>query len=92
LVEHIINSFKKETGIDLAKDQMAVQRIREAAEKAKIELSSISQTEINFISKTQISLESLECLGHLGTILEGWVALVEEIVSSPKITPRLVKD
>ena len=47
---------------------------------------------INLISKTQISLESLECLGHLGTILEGWVALVEEIVSSPKITPRLVRD
>ncbi|KAI9452377.1 heat shock protein 70 [Lactarius psammicola] len=52
LVEHIINSFKKQTGIDLSKDQMAIQRIREAAEKAKIELSSTSQTEINlpFIS------------------------------------------
>ena len=52
LVEHIINSFKKETGIDLSKDQMAIQRIREAAEKAKIELSATSQTEINlpFIS------------------------------------------
>jgi molecular chaperone DnaK len=52
LVEHLINSFKKETGIDLSKDQMAIQRIREAAEKAKIELSSTSQTEINlpFIS------------------------------------------
>jgi molecular chaperone DnaK len=52
LVEHIINSFKKQTGIDLSKDQMAIQRIREAAEKAKIELSSTTQTEINlpFIS------------------------------------------
>jgi molecular chaperone DnaK len=52
LVDHIINAFKKETGIDLTKDQMAIQRIREAAEKAKIELSSTSQTEINlpFIS------------------------------------------
>jgi molecular chaperone DnaK len=51
LVEHIINSFK-ETGIDLAKDQIAIQRIREAAEKTKIELSSTSQTETNlpFIS------------------------------------------
>ena len=47
LVEHIINSFKKESGIDLAKDQMAIQLIREAAEKVKIELSSTSQTEIN---------------------------------------------
>ena len=52
LVDHIINSFKKETGIDLSKDQMAIQCIREASEKAKIELSSTSQTEINlpFIS------------------------------------------
>ncbi|KAH8984773.1 heat shock protein 70 [Lactarius hatsudake] len=47
LVEHIINSFKKQTGIDLSGDQMAIQRIREAAEKAKIELSSTTQTEIN---------------------------------------------
>ena len=44
------------------------------------------------ISKTQISLECLECLGHLGAILEGWVALVEEIIFPPKITPRLVRD
>ncbi|KAI0260139.1 heat shock protein 70 [Gloeopeniophorella convolvens] len=52
LVDHLINSFKKDTGIDLSKDQMAIQRIREAAEKAKIELSSTTQTEINlpFIS------------------------------------------
>ena len=50
LVEHIINSFKNETGIDLAKDKMAIQRIREAAKKAKIELSSTSQTETNLPS------------------------------------------
>ncbi|KAH9485584.1 Heat shock 70 kDa protein [Psilocybe cubensis] len=47
LVEHILNEFKKETGVDLRGDQMAIQRVREAAEKAKIELSSTSQTEIN---------------------------------------------
>ena len=47
LVEHIINSFKKQTGINLSKDQMAIQHICEAAEKAKIELSSATQTEIN---------------------------------------------
>ena len=46
-------------GIDLAKDQMAIQHIREAAEKAKIELSSISQTEINlpFISSGPSGLQ-----------------------------------
>ncbi|KAF8648534.1 hypothetical protein AX16_006238 [Volvariella volvacea WC 439] len=47
LVDHILKEFKKESGIDLANDRMAIQRIREAAEKAKIELSSTTQTEIN---------------------------------------------
>ena len=47
LVEHILKEFKKTEGIDLASDRMAIQRIREAAEKAKIELSSTTQTEIN---------------------------------------------
>ncbi|THH08038.1 hypothetical protein EW145_g2975 [Phellinidium pouzarii] len=47
LVEHILKEFKKESGSDLGSDRMAIQRIREAAEKAKIELSSTSQTEIN---------------------------------------------
>lgn len=47
LVRHIVQNFKKESGIDLSADRMAVQRIREAAEKAKIELSSSPQTDIN---------------------------------------------
>lgn len=47
LVEHILEQFKKDEGIDLKNDNMAIQRVREAAEKAKIELSSTTQTEIN---------------------------------------------
>lgn len=47
LVQHIVEEFKKESGIDVSKDRMAIQRIREAAEKAKIELSSTAQTEIS---------------------------------------------
>jgi molecular chaperone DnaK len=47
LVNHLLAEFKKESGIDLSTDHMAIQRIRESAEKAKIELSSTSQTEIN---------------------------------------------
>jgi molecular chaperone DnaK len=47
LVKHILAEFKKDTGLDLSGDAMAVQRVREAAEKAKIELSSTTQTEIN---------------------------------------------
>lgn len=47
LVEYLAAEFKKENGIDLRDDRMALQRLKEAAEKAKIELSSASQTEIN---------------------------------------------
>jgi len=47
LIDYIINEFKKETGIDLKNDKMAFQRLREAAEKAKVELSSTISTDIN---------------------------------------------
>ncbi|KAF3166694.1 70-kilodalton heat shock protein [Orbilia oligospora] len=47
LVRHLVEQFKKEQGIDLSKDRMAIQRIREASEKAKIELSSSPSTDIN---------------------------------------------
>ena len=47
LVEYLAAEFKKEQGIDLKKDKLALQRLKEAAEKAKIELSSATQTEIN---------------------------------------------
>jgi molecular chaperone DnaK len=47
LVEYLADEFKKENGIDLRKDKLALQRLKESAEKAKIELSSAAQTEIN---------------------------------------------
>ncbi len=47
LVEYLADEFRKEQGIDLKKDKLALQRLKEAAEKAKIELSSTQQTEIN---------------------------------------------
>jgi molecular chaperone DnaK len=47
LVEYLASEFKKEQGIDLTRDKLALQRLKEAAEKAKIELSSATQTEIN---------------------------------------------
>ena len=55
LVEYLANEFKKDQGIDLKNDKLALQRLKEAAEKAKIELSSASQTEINlpFITADQ---------------------------------------
>jgi len=47
LVQWLVDEFKKDTGIDLSQDRMALQRLREASEKAKIELSNMQQTEIN---------------------------------------------
>lgn len=47
LLNYLVSEFKKEQGIDLSKDRLALQRLREAAEKAKIELSSTMQTDIN---------------------------------------------
>lgn len=54
IVDYLVQEFKKETGIDLTSDRMAMQRLREAAEKAKIELSGLPQTNVNlpFISVT----------------------------------------
>ncbi len=55
LVDYLASEFKKENGIDLRKDKLALQRLKEASEKAKIELSSAQQTEINlpFITADQ---------------------------------------
>jgi molecular chaperone DnaK len=55
LVDYLATEFKKETGIDLRNDKLALQRMKEASEKAKIELSSVSQTEVNlpFITADQ---------------------------------------
>jgi len=55
LVDYIAEEFKKQEGVDLKKDAMALQRLKEAAEKAKTELSSSSQTDVNlpFITATQ---------------------------------------
>lgn len=47
IINHLVDAFKKSDGIDLSKDQMALQRLKEAAEKAKIELSSAPETDVN---------------------------------------------
>lgn len=55
LLDHLVSTFKKDSGIDLSKDRLALQRLKEAAEKAKIELSSTQSTEVNlpFITADQ---------------------------------------
>jgi molecular chaperone DnaK len=47
VIEHIVSEFKNESGVDLTEDSLAMQRVKESAEKAKIELSTLQQTEIN---------------------------------------------
>ena len=55
IIDHLVKTFKDQNGVDLAKDKMAAQRLKEAAEKAKIELSSTQQTTVNlpFITATE---------------------------------------
>jgi molecular chaperone DnaK len=62
VMNYLIDQFKKETGIDLSKDKMAVQRLREASEKAKVELSSMVTTNINlpFITADQTGPKHLD--------------------------------
>ena len=62
IINYIADEFKKEHGIDLRQDRMALQRLKEAAEKAKIELSSVTSTDINlpFITATQDGPKHLE--------------------------------
>jgi len=60
LVEHLISTFKAKNGIDLTKDKMAMQRVREAAEKAKIELSASAQTSSTFLTSLWM-LKKIHC-------------------------------
>ena len=62
IIEWIVKEFKSESGIDLSKDRMALQRLKEAAEKAKMELSTVMETEINlpFITADQSGPKHLQ--------------------------------
>jgi molecular chaperone DnaK len=62
IIDWLITDFKKETGVDVSKDQMALQRLKEAAEKAKIELSTLFETEINlpFLTADQTGPKHLQ--------------------------------
>ncbi|MDP2927618.1 MAG: molecular chaperone DnaK, partial [Candidatus Omnitrophota bacterium] len=95
LLEYIVGQFKRETGIDLMNDKMAVQRVREGAEKAKIELSSTVSTDINLpfitadaagpkhltMSITRAKLEDL-----ISPIIERCRKPMEEALKDAKLT------
>jgi molecular chaperone DnaK len=97
LVDYIADKFKKENGIDLRTDKMALQRLKEAAEKAKIELSNVLETDINlpFITAdstgpkhltmkfTRATLESI-----VKSIVEKCSQSVDQALSDAKISPK----
>jgi molecular chaperone DnaK len=93
IVNYLAEEFKKEHGVDLSKDKMALQRLKEAAEKAKIELSSSQQTEINqpFISMDKNSGTPLHMVMKLTRAkLESLVG--DLIVKSMKPCAAALKD
>ena len=66
IIDYLVDEFKKEQGVDLRKDPLALQRLKEAAEKAKIELSSTQQTDINlpYITADAVGPEAPEHQAH----------------------------
>ena len=97
LIKHFIDEFKSESGFDLNTDPMALQRLKEAAEKAKIELSTTDQTEVNlpyitadasgpkhFVHKiTKAKLESL-----VGDLVKRSLAPVKTALKDAKLAPK----
>ena len=97
LIKHFIDEFKSESGFDLNTDPMALQRLKEAAEKAKIELSTTDQTEVNlpyitadasgpkhFVHKiTKAKLESL-----VGDLVKRSLEPVKTALKDAKLTPK----
>jgi molecular chaperone DnaK len=101
IVDWMITEFKKEQGIDLSKDRMAIQRLKEAAEKAKIELSQLMETEINlpFITANesgpkhmQMKLTRSKLEQLMEDLLQRTVGPVKQALSDAGITPDKIDE
>lgn len=97
LINYVADEFKRETGIDLRKDPMALQRLKEACEKAKCELSSVQQTEINlpFITADQSGPKHLRMTITRSKLEQLIIDLVEsslepckQALADAKLTPK----
>ncbi len=79
IIDYLVTEFRKETGVDLGKDRMALQRLKEAAERAKVELSSMMETEVNlpFITADQSGPKHL----NMKLTRAKLEALVEDIIA-----------
>jgi molecular chaperone DnaK len=101
VIQWIVDEFKKESGIDLRNDRMALQRLKEAAEKAKIELSSVMQSEINLpfitadasgpkhltMTLTRSKLEQL-----VGDLVENSLNPVRRALEDAKMSPSQINE
>lgn len=101
IIDWLIDEFKKDQGIDLTNDQMALQRLKESAEKAKIELSTIPETEINIpfvttdtsgpkhlnLKLTRAKLEDL-----VGDLIEKTIEPVKKALDDAKLKPSEIEE
>jgi molecular chaperone DnaK len=101
IIDFLVTEFKREQGIDLKQDRMALQRLKEAAEKAKIELSSAQQTEVNLpfitadasgpkhmtINITRAKLEQL-----VGELVEGTLGPLRQALQDAGLTPAQIDE
>ncbi len=101
IIEWLIEEFKRDQGIDLRNDRMALQRLKEAAEKAKIELSSTQQSEINlpFITADQsgpkhmvITLTRSKLEQLTGDLVEKTVGPVKQALSDAGVAPEKIDE
>jgi molecular chaperone DnaK len=101
IVEWMIAEFKRDQGIDVSKDRMAIQRLKEAAEKAKIELSQLQETEINLPFLTadasgpkhmQLKLTRSKLEQLMEDLLQRTVGPVKQALSDAGITPDKIDE
>jgi molecular chaperone DnaK len=101
IIDWLVQEFKKETGVDVSRDQMALQRLKEAAEKAKIELSTVLETEINLpfltadasgpkhmnVKLTRARLEQM-----VADILERAIGPCKQALADAGVTPQQIDE
>jgi molecular chaperone DnaK len=101
IMDWLIDEFRKETGVDVSKDQMALQRLKEAAEKAKIELSTLLETEINLPFLTadatgpkhlQMKLTRARFESMVNDILDRSIGPCKQALADAGITPQQIDE
>jgi molecular chaperone DnaK len=101
IIDWLIQEFKKETGVDVSKDQMALQRLKEAAEKAKIELSTVLETELNLPFLTadasgprhmNVKLTRARFQEMVADILERSIEPCKRALSDAGVTPQQIDE